>query len=176
MGCHDFDNRKCSRLAWRYKHKGVRDCYCLLLCSSNFEDAVRHAVRCKIPVRNIRSFGRMSSMSAIDTEKLDKAILAQIRRADGAQEWSVTSWQVHVQAEVGALPDHAEVVSAMKRLRADGLIRLRKNSKEYGGEYSGNEADDWWFFGYYTFQASITDQGRRFWNVAVRPLGFQMPA
>lgn len=112
----------------------------------------------------------------IDAGKLDKAILAQIRRANGAQDWNIGSWQVHVQQELGTLPDHAEVVSAMKQLRADGLIRLKKYSKEYGGEYSGIEADDWWFFGYYTFRASITDEGRKFWNVSTRPLGFQVSA
>jgi hypothetical protein len=69
-------------------------------------------------------FAKMSSMSRIDAEKLDKAILAQIRRANGEQDWNVSSWQVHLQTELGARPDDAEVVSAMKRLRADGLVRL----------------------------------------------------
>ena len=111
----------------------------------------------------------------IDAEKLDKTILAQIRRANGAQDWNIGSWQVHLQTELGQLPDQSEVRSAMKRLYADGLIRLKKYSKEYGGEYTGKEEDDWWFFGYYTFQASITDQGRRYWNVATEPIGFQRP-
>jgi hypothetical protein len=112
----------------------------------------------------------------IYTEKLDKAILALIRNGKGAQDWNVPNWQIQLQVELGRLPDWDEVVSAMKRLRADGIIRLKKYSKEYGGEYSGNEADDWWFFGYYTFRASITDLGRMFWNVSTRPLGFQRSA
>jgi hypothetical protein len=111
----------------------------------------------------------------LNADRLDRAILAQLRRANGSWDVNVPYWMTHIQKELGTVPDYAEIVSAMKRLFAEGLVDLRKHSKEYPGTYSGPQ-DDWWFFGYYTFEVSITDQGRRFWNVATAPIGFERPA
>lgn len=109
----------------------------------------------------------------VDTEKLDKAILALLRNGNGVEEWNINRWRVELHKEFHLLPDWDELVSAMKRLRADGIIHLKKCCKEYPSEHTG-DADDWWFFGHYAFRVSITDEGRKFWNVSVAPIGFQM--
>lgn len=111
----------------------------------------------------------------IDAEKLDRAILAQLRRMNGSWDVNIAEWQRYFLKSLGTWAEHAEVISAMKRLLADGLINLKKHSKEYPSEYTGPECD-WWFFGYYTFEVSISDGGRLFWNVSTAPIGFQVPA
>ena len=73
--------------------------------------------------------------------------------------------------------DWAEIESAVKRLRADGVVRLAKYDRHLGGwyEYRGSEpvAVDSRFFGHSSFEIRITDQGRRFWDVPRTPIGFQ---
>jgi hypothetical protein len=97
-----------------------------------------------------------------------------------AQDASVIWWQTHLQPRLGVLPDWAEVESAVKRLRAAGLVRLEKYNPQLGRlyEYRGDETDafDSWFFGYASFETRITDQGRRFWDVPRTPIGFQITA
>ena len=114
----------------------------------------------------------------INTDKLDNAILKRLRTANGKQPASTIWWVNHLQEQTGELPDRAEVISAMKRLHADGVVRLKKYIDALGGlyEYQGNESDvdELEFFGFATFEVMITDQGRRFWNRA--PIGFQRQA
>jgi len=115
----------------------------------------------------------------INTDKLDKAILKHLRLVDGKQDASTIWWLSRLQEQIGVLPDYAEIVSAMKRLRADGTVCLQKYIDERDGlyEYRGDEsdADDHEFFGFATFEVRITDEGRRVWNVPRNPIGFQRP-
>jgi hypothetical protein len=116
----------------------------------------------------------------VDTNKLDKAILNHLYAAKGVQDASVIWWQTHLQLLLGVLPDWAEIESALKRLRAEGIVRLVKYDRELGGwcEYRGDEhpAVDSRFFGFASFETRITDKGRRFWDAPRTPIGFQMPA
>ena len=115
----------------------------------------------------------------IDTDKLDNAILKHLHLVNGRQDASTIWWLSRLQDQIGELPDYAEVVSAMKRLQADGVVRLRKYINEHGGlyEYSGSESDldDHQFFGFASFEVMVTDQGRRLWNVPSSQIGFQRP-
>jgi hypothetical protein len=116
----------------------------------------------------------------IDTDKLENAILKHLRTVTGRQDASTIWWLSRLQEQIGELPDYAEVVSAMKRLRADGTVRLKKYFAEIDGlyEYRGDESDfeDQHFFEFASFEVMITDQGRRLWNSPRTPIGFQRPS
>jgi hypothetical protein len=63
---------------------------------------------------------------------------------------------------------YLELLSAFKRLRNAGIIRLSKpdNATKIfdAHEYSGNDADDDSFFFTGPFNAFITDEGRSYWD------------
>lgn len=65
----------------------------------------------------------------------------------------------------------------MKRLCADGIVRLVKHDDELGGTYEYRFNDGLVivgrFFGYGSFDVLITDHGRKFLNVPGRKIGFQ---
>jgi hypothetical protein len=113
-------------------------------------------------------------------DKLDREILKHLRGVNGAQDASIGQWLNVLQERSGEWADYAEVESAMKRLRADGIVRLMKYHPELNRlyEYHGNEGDafDRWFFGFASFEVRITDQGRRYWNVPRGKIGFQQSA
>jgi hypothetical protein len=116
----------------------------------------------------------------IDTEKLDTAILKRLRIMNGEQKGhSTNNWSVLLQPELG-LVDPAEIQSAMKRLCADGIARLKKWDEKLGGAYEYRPDDspaiENQFFGFGAFDVLITDQGRRFLNVPGGRIGFQQPA
>jgi hypothetical protein len=116
----------------------------------------------------------------VDANKLEKEILKQLQLVQGKQDASVIWWQTHLQQRLGVVVDWAEVESAVKRLRAEGIVLLVKYDRQLGGwyEYRGNELVrvDSRFFGYGSFETRITDEGRRFWDVPRAPIGFQIPA
>ncbi len=116
----------------------------------------------------------------IDTERLDTAILKRLRLMNGEQKsHSTNNWSVLLQPDLGVV-DPAEIQSAMKRLCADGIVRLRKYDEKLGGVYEyppdDSSAIETQFFGWGSFDVLITDQGRRFLNVPVGRIGFQQPA
>jgi hypothetical protein len=90
------------------------------------------------------------------------------------------NWSVLLQQELGTFVGPAEVQSAMKRLCADGIIRLKKYDEKLDGMYEyrwdDTPAIETQFFGFCSFDVLITDQGRRFLNVPVGRIGFQQPA
>lgn len=113
----------------------------------------------------------------IDTGKLDTAILKRLRVMNGEQRGlSTINWSTVLREELGYV-DPAEVESAMKRLCADGIVRLVKHDDELGGTYEYRLNDglviEKRFFGYGSFDVLITDHGRRFLNVPGGKIGFQ---
>jgi hypothetical protein len=113
----------------------------------------------------------------IDTEKLRTAILKRLRMINGEQKGlNTNNWDVLLRPELGVV-DLAEIQSAMKRLCADGIVRLIKYDKELGGEYEYHPDDspaiEGPFFGFGSFDVLISDQGRRFLNVPGGRIGFQ---
>lgn len=116
----------------------------------------------------------------IDTEKLETAILKRLRIMNGEQKsHSTNNWAVLLQPELGVV-DPAEIQSAMKRLCADGIVRLKKYDEKLGGTFEYHldvsPAIEGRFFGFGCFDVLITDQGRRFLNVSSGRIGFQQPA
>lgn len=113
----------------------------------------------------------------IDTGKLDTAILKRLRMMNGEQKGQNTSnWSVLLIDELGTFVDPVEVKSAMKRLCADGTVRLKKYDEKLDGVYEyrwdDSPAIENQFFGFGSFDVWISDQGRRFLNVPVGRIGF----
>lgn len=106
------------------------------------------------------------------SELLEYAILQIVNRnlseARHQDYWG--NWAEAVRLNV---PDfvNADLLSAFKRLRKQGILRLTKpDSQSYhASEYSGKEADDMAFFFTGFFNASITDEGRSYWDRAEAP-------
>jgi hypothetical protein len=116
----------------------------------------------------------------IDTEKLDTAIMKRLSIMNGDQKGlNTNNWDVLLRPELGVV-DLAEIQSAMKRLCADGIVRLRKYDEKLGGDYEyrpdGSPAIENQFFGFGSFDVLITDQGRRFLSVRGGQIGFKQPA
>jgi len=119
----------------------------------------------------------------IDTGKLDAAILKRLSIMNGEQKGlSTINWATLLQQQEKEFRtvDPAEVESAMKRLRADGLVRLTKYDEELGGRHEyrldDSAAIERRFFGFSSFDVLITDEGRRFLNVPRGRIGFQQTA
>lgn len=101
-------------------------------------------------------------------DRLEYAILEIVfwnpSEATHQDHWS--DWQTAVRKVVPEFRDAADLKSAFKRLWNWGLLRLTKPDKLrcHAYEYSGNEGDDEWFFFPGPFNASITDEGRSYWD------------
>jgi hypothetical protein len=81
-------------------------------------------------------------------------------------------WMNSVSNLVPELAHESDLKAAFKRLREDGRLGLSKaaEGRRHGFEYSGNESDDEAFFFTGSFNATITDDGRKYWDgIKVKP-------
>ncbi len=106
------------------------------------------------------------------SERLEYAILQIVYRnpSQACHQDSWGNWAGAVRLSVPAFAD-AELLSAFKRLRKQGIIRLTKPDSQlyHASEYSGKEADDTAFFFTGAFNASATDEGRSHWDRSEAP-------
>jgi hypothetical protein len=114
-------------------------------------------------------------------DRLEYAILETIVKImEGRQQDSWGGWTAQVTSRgVGQSEfTQQDLLSAFKRLWKQGLLRLTKpdSQRREANEYSANAADDGNFFFTSTFNADITDEGRRYWDSIReeprRPIGF----
>jgi hypothetical protein len=118
----------------------------------------------------------------VPTQKLDPTILAILRDyPEGRCEVSMNGqfgWMDLVSKRLHEIVDPLEIESALRRLRSEGKLRLRKyiEGRPVRYEYEDNKTDDRWFFGTSTFEVTITDEGRVFWDVPQGSIGFQQSA
>jgi hypothetical protein len=100
-------------------------------------------------------------------DRLEYAILQiVVGSRDGSHHSSWGEWRNDV---LRLLPDFSNDASfrvAFKRLWKRNYIRLSKadDGRYHGVEYSGNEQDDNLFFFIASFDATITDEGRSYWD------------
>ncbi len=101
------------------------------------------------------------------SEQLEYAILQIVlwNPSDASHQDSWGAWNGVVRRTVSDFVD-ADLLSAFKRLRKRDVIRLTKpDSRTYhASEYSGSDTDDSDFFFIGPFNASITDEGRSYWE------------
>jgi hypothetical protein len=111
--------------------------------------------------------------------RLEYAILEIIMGQDRGTRQA--SWGVWIQSVLRLVPElrhDADLLAAFKRLRGTGRVRLSKadDLRYHGSDYSENESDDEAFFLTATFNATITADGREYWDViqvkARTPIGF----
>ncbi|MGB7758518.1 MAG: hypothetical protein WBL61_01745 [Bryobacteraceae bacterium] len=117
------------------------------------------------------------------SENLECAILQIVmgpNSKEGTHEDSWGCWETSVRRLVTNDPfTEGDLKSAFKRLRTRGIVTLEKCDSHRGcyREYSGDKEDDVEFFLRIAFRATITDDGRSYWDklrVAkpVGPIGF----
>lgn len=114
-------------------------------------------------------------------DRLEYAILETIAEfMDGHQQDYWGGWEAQVRARGINQSEltQQDLLSAFKRLWKQGLLRLTKpnSQRREAHEYSGNAASDGSLFFTGTFNADITDEGRRYWD-SIReeprpPIGF----
>ncbi|MGO9009866.1 MAG: toll/interleukin-1 receptor domain-containing protein [Bryobacteraceae bacterium] len=100
-------------------------------------------------------------------DRLEHAILEFVMGfSDQSHQESWGGWQNQVERTVSDPFQAADIKSAFKRLSAEGVLRLSKPDlhRLHAFDYSGNESDDEEFFYIGPFNATITDQGRRYWD------------
>lgn len=103
------------------------------------------------------------------SDKLEYAILDFVMRfTDGTHQESWDSWQNEAHRAVPESFDMADLKAAFKRLWKEGVLRLSKpdHQRRHAFEYSGKESDDEAFLFIGPFNATITDEGRRYWDRA----------
>lgn len=115
---------------------------------------------------------------AITADKLDSAVLAILNQFSGERTAAIADWSADINQRLGGLPSHAETTSSLKRLHRDGILGLKKWSEKHGGwwEYLGDETHDEPFFHHASFVVTVTDLGRRYWDVPRGKIGFQQSA
>jgi len=100
-------------------------------------------------------------------DRLEYAILEMVfwNRSEARHQDHWGDWHTAVRKLVPEFTD-ADLKSAFKRLWKGGVLRLTKpDSQRYHAfEYSGDEAHDEAFFLIGPFNASITDEGRSYWD------------
>ncbi len=112
----------------------------------------------------------------IPADKLDAALLAILRGYNGRNEVAMNGifgWCDLVNNHLGEIVDPLDAESALRRLRDIGHVRLRKYDPEQNvrHEYVNDEP-----LGSSKLEVTITDEGRRYWDVPRRLVGFQKPA
>jgi extradiol dioxygenase family protein len=84
------------------------------------------------------------------------AVLSERRR-----QAAIGGWNALVRDRIPEPAENNELLFAFKRLWKRGILRLMKPG---GSEYSGNPADDRWFFFTGPFDAEITPEGWSHWE------------
>jgi hypothetical protein len=100
-------------------------------------------------------------------DRLEYAVLEFVMGfSEQSHQDSWGEWQNHVHRTVSDPFQTAELKSAFKRLWFEGVLRLSKPDlhRRHAYDYSGKENDDDRFFYNGPFNATITDQGRRYWD------------
>ena len=106
------------------------------------------------------------------SQRLEYAILRIVCRnpSDARHQDYWGEWGTSVKAIVPEF-GNADLLAAFKRLWKRGVLRLTKadSQRYHAQQYSGNEADDDAFFFTGDFNASITDEGRSYWDSTEAP-------
>jgi hypothetical protein len=112
-------------------------------------------------------------------DRLQYAILQIVTTySDDSHQESWGAWRNDVTRRVPDLAKDADLKAAFKRLWKADYMRLSKahDGQYHGLDYSGNEQDDDDFFFIGSFNATITDDGRSYWDgIRVEqssPIGF----
>jgi hypothetical protein len=121
-------------------------------------------------------FWKEGNMS-VKAERLETEVLAGLRSySEGKRDDSITGWGNSLRETFGEHIDLSDIVATFIRLRNRGLIRLLKCVPEHTAWYvyaPDERVDEKWFFYHATFVVEITNEGRGWWDIPRRPIGFQ---